>query len=93
MFSSEASNSPAIVLALSPPLSSENQSASSAAVSPASPCASTVLSSLGLHAFQQRVALDFLVDEAVKLEMRQLQQPDRLHQLRRHHQGLRLAQL
>ena len=46
-----------------------------------------------LDAFEQRVALDFLINEAVKLEMRQLQQPDRLHQLRRHHQGLRLAQL
>ena len=47
----------------------------------------------GFYPLQQRIALDFLVDEPVELEMRQLQQPDRLHQLRRHHQGLRLAQL
>ena len=46
-----------------------------------------------LGALEQRIALDLLVDEAVELDMRQLQQLDRLHQLRRHHQRLRLAQL
>ena len=48
---------------------------------------------LRLDALQQRVALDFLVDEPLELDMGQLQQPDRLHQLRRHHQRLRLSQL
>ena len=48
---------------------------------------------LRLGALQQRVALDLLVDEALELEMGELQQPDRLHQLRRHHQRLRLSQL
>ena len=46
-----------------------------------------------LGALQQRIALDLLVDELLELEMGELQQPDRLHQLRRHHQRLRLAQL
>ena len=44
-------------------------------------------------AFQQRIALQFLLDEGREVEIRQLQQLDRLHQLRRHHQRLRLAEL
>ena len=54
---------------------------------------SLAASSLRLGALEQRIALDLLVDELVELDMGQLQQPDRLHQLRRHHQGLGLAQL
>ncbi len=45
------------------------------------------------RAFEQRVALDLVVDEAVQLDMSELQQPDRLHELRRHHQRLRLSEL
>jgi hypothetical protein len=37
-------------------------------------------------ALDQRIALDLLVDEDFQLGMAQLQQLDRLHQLRRHHQ-------
>ena len=44
-------------------------------------------------ALQQRIALQFLLDEGREVEIRQLQQLDRLHQLRRHHQRLRLAEL
>ena len=44
-------------------------------------------------AFQQRIALQLLLDEGRKVEIRQLQQLDRLHQLRRHNQRLRLAEL
>jgi len=47
----------------------------------------------GVDSFEQRVALDLLVDEPVEFEMRQLQQPDRLHQLRRQRQRLRLPDL
>ena len=43
-------------------------------------------------AFQQRIALQFLLDEGREVEIRQLQQLDRLHQLRRHNQRLRLAE-
>ncbi len=43
-------------------------------------------------ALQQRIALQFLLDEGRKVEIRQLQQLDRLHQLRRHDQRLRLAE-
>ena len=43
-------------------------------------------------AFQQRVPLQLLLDEGRKVEIRQLQQLDRLHQLRRHNQRLRLAE-
>ena len=46
-----------------------------------------------LGAVEQRIALDLLVDETIELDMGKLQQPDRLHQLRRHHQRLRLPQL
>ena len=42
---------------------------------------------------QQRIALQLLLDEGREVEIRQLQQLDRLHQLRRHHQRLRLAEL
>ena len=93
MFSSEESNSPAIDWALMPPLSSENQSGSSAAVSGASPSASVARFLGRVEPFEQGIALDLLIDEAIELDMRQLQQPYRLHELRRHHQGLRLAQL
>ena len=44
-------------------------------------------------ALQQRIALQFLLDEGRQVEIGQLQQLDRLHQLRRHHQRLRLAEL
>ncbi len=46
-----------------------------------------------LAPLQQRVLLDFGIDEIDQLEVRQLQHLDRLLQLRRHHQSLRLAQL
>jgi hypothetical protein len=39
---------------------------------------------------QQRIALQFLLDESRQVEIRQLQQLDRLLQLRRHDQGLAL---
>ena len=45
----------------------------------------------GLCAFEQRVSFDFLVDKVLELDMGELQKPDRLQQLRRHHQRLRLA--
>ncbi len=48
---------------------------------------------LRLGALQKRVALDLLVDEVLEFEMSELQQPNRLHQLRRHHQRLRLSKL
>ena len=44
-------------------------------------------------AFEQRISLQFLFDKGRKVEIRQLQQLDRLHQLRRHHQRLGLAEL
>lgn len=44
-------------------------------------------------ALEQRIALEFTLDEILEFEMRQLQKLDRLQQLRRHHQGLALAQL
>ena len=44
-------------------------------------------------ALEQRIAQQFGIDEVVELEMAQLQQPDRLHQLRRQRQALRLADL
>ena len=43
-------------------------------------------------ALQKRVALDLFLDEVLQLAMGQLQQLDRLHELRRHHQRLRLPQ-
>ncbi len=46
-----------------------------------------------LAPIEKRVLLDFGVDEIVELEVRELQHFDRLLQLRRHHQRLRLAQL
>jgi hypothetical protein len=45
------------------------------------------------HQFEQRIALGFLLDETVQFDMGELQQPDRLHQLRRHDQRLALSQL
>ena len=42
---------------------------------------------------QQRIALELLLDEGRQIEIGQLQQLDRLHQLRRHHQRLGLAEL
>ena len=44
-------------------------------------------------ALEQRIALQLLLDEGGQVQVRQLQQLDRLHQLRRHHQRLRLAEL
>ena len=44
-------------------------------------------------ALQQRIALQFLLDKGRQIEIGQLQQLDRLHQLRRHHQRLGLAEL
>ena len=46
-----------------------------------------------LVALQQRIAFEFALDEMLQFEMRQLQELDRLQQLRRHDQGLPLAQL
>jgi hypothetical protein len=47
----------------------------------------------GFGAGEKRIFLDLFVDEAVELLMGELEQPDRLHELRRHHQRLRRAQL
>jgi len=46
-----------------------------------------------LVALEQRIPLQLLVDEAGDLDVGVLQQLDRLTQLRRHHQGLRLAEI
>ena len=46
-----------------------------------------------LVALEQRVPLQLLLDEARHLDVGILQQLDRLTQLRRHHQGLRLAKI
>ncbi|MGY4599815.1 hypothetical protein ACVWXL_007561 [Bradyrhizobium sp. GM22.5] len=43
--------------------------------------------------FQQGITLEFLFDERREIEIGQLQQLDRLHQLRRHDQRLRLPEL
>lgn len=43
-------------------------------------------------AFQQRVALQFGLDVGGQVEAGKLQQLDRLHELRRHHQRLALAE-
>ena len=43
--------------------------------------------------FEQWVTLKFGVHMGDQVEVGQLQQLDRLHQLRRHHQGLGLAKL
>jgi hypothetical protein len=42
--------------------------------------------------FEQRVLLDLGLDKIGELDIRQLQHLDRLLQLRRHYQGLALAQ-
>ena len=42
--------------------------------------------------FQQRVLLYLAIDEIAQFEVRELQHFDRLLQLRRHHQALRLPQ-
>ncbi|MGY3454778.1 hypothetical protein ACVWW5_000228 [Bradyrhizobium sp. LM3.4] len=42
---------------------------------------------------QQRITLEFLFHERREIEIGQLQQLDRLHQLRRHDQRLRLPEL
>ena len=42
-------------------------------------------------AFQQRILFEFALDIGDQIEVRQLQQLDGLHQLRRHHQRLALA--
>jgi len=55
--------------------------------------AAPVLRFLRLRALQQRIALQFGVHEGLKLDVRHLQQPDRLLHLRRHDQGLTLADL
>jgi indolepyruvate ferredoxin oxidoreductase alpha subunit len=44
-----------------------------------------------LGAVEQRIALDLFVDEALQLDVGELQQPNRLHELRRHHQRLGLS--
>jgi len=46
-----------------------------------------------LVTFQQGVALEFLLDVGRELDIRELQQFDRLLQLRRHDERLRLSQL
>ena len=45
-----------------------------------------------IGAVEQRIALQLLLDIGREVQIRQLQQLDRLHQLRRHHQRLRLAE-
>ena len=44
-------------------------------------------------ALKQRIALQLLLHKGCKVEIGELQQLDRLHQLRRHHQRLGLAEL
>ena len=51
------------------------------------------LAAFGIFALQQRVFLELGFDIFRKLEIGELQQLDRLLQLRRHHQGLALFQL
>ncbi len=46
-----------------------------------------------LVAFQQGVALEFLLDEGGDLQIGELQQLDRLTKLRRHHQRLAVAKI
>ena len=46
-----------------------------------------------LVALEQRVALQLLVDEGLQFHVGHLQQLDGLLQLRRHHQGLALAEV
>ena len=48
---------------------------------------------LALRAFEERITLKLLLDVSGEIEVRELQQLDRLLQLRRHHQMLPLAQL
>ena len=43
--------------------------------------------------FQQWIALELSLDIGGEVEIRELQQLDGLHQLRRHHQGLALTKL
>ena len=43
---------------------------------------------LPLRAFQHRILFELLLDEGIELQVGELQQLDRLLQLRRHHQGL-----
>jgi hypothetical protein len=47
----------------------------------------------GIVSFEQRVRFELLLDESRHLDIRQLQQLDRLLQLRRHHQRLGLTQI
>ena len=90
-FSSDVSSFSAIASA-SRPVSSSNQSSSAAVRSSRVFCAwSRGGVVLRLGALEQRIALDLLVDEALEFEMGELQQLDRLHQLRRHHQRLGLS--
>ena len=51
------------------------------------------VAAFGLGALEERVALEFGLDIGGEIEMGELQQLDRLQQLRRHHQGLALAEL
>ena len=44
-------------------------------------------------AIEQRIAFEFGLDIRDQIEVGELQQLDRLHQLRRHHQRLALAEL
>jgi len=44
------------------------------------------------RALQQRIALELALDVSGKIEVGELQQLDGLHQLRRHHQRLALAE-
>ena len=48
---------------------------------------------VGLLAFEQRIALELGFDEGGELDIGELQQLDRLLQLRRHHQAVALAKL
>ena len=48
---------------------------------------------VAVNSLQQRVALEFRFHIGGKVEMGELEQLDRLQQLRRHHQGLPLAHL
>ena len=44
-----------------------------------------------VDSLQQWIALQLVFEKGREFHVRQLQQLDRLHQLRRHHQGLSLA--
>lgn len=86
MISRELSGSSAWIQSLSP-------SGPASAVPPSSPPGWALLCALAfaVAALQERVALHFGLDIAREVETGHLQELDRLHELRRHDQGLALT--